>query len=407
MKQLLLSNGFRHGIARQLMLLSAIAIICGLLPVALVAAPTITYVQSAYSAPQTPQTAVNVAYTAAQTAGNLNVVVVGWNDTTATVSSVRDSKGNVYTRAVGPTTLSGFLSQSVYYAKNIVAAAARSNTVTVTFSGAAVYPDIRALEYSGADPNNPVDVTAAGSGTSTSSSSGSATTTTATDLIFGADTVTTTSGIGSGFTKRILTIPDGDVVEDKMVTTTGSYSATAPVTPTGKWIMQMVALRAAGSFTVSASPSSLTILQGNQGTSTITTTVSGGFNNAISLTATGAPSGTTVSFNPSTIPAPGPGTSTMTITVGANTPVGTYPITVSGNGGGVQQNTTVTLTVTGPPTFTISASPTSLTISQGNQGTSTITTAVSGGFNSSIALSAKATALQAIAVQQLQRMRPI
>ena len=62
MKQLLLSNGFRHGIARQLMLLSAIAIICGLLPVALVAAPTITYVQSAYSAPQTPQTAVNVAY---------------------------------------------------------------------------------------------------------------------------------------------------------------------------------------------------------------------------------------------------------------------------------------------------------------------------------------------------------
>ena len=156
-------------------------------------------------------------------------MVVGWNDTTATVSSVRDSKGNVYTRAVGPTTLSGFLSQSVYYAKNIVAAAARSNTVTVTFSGAAVYPDIRALEYSGADPNNPVDVTAAGSGTSTSSSSGSATTTTATDLIFGADTVTTTSGIGSGFTKRILTIPDGDVVEDKMVTTTGSYSATAPV----------------------------------------------------------------------------------------------------------------------------------------------------------------------------------
>ena len=152
--------------------------------------------------------------------------------------------------------------------------------------------------------------------------------------------------------------------------------------------MQMVALRAAGSFTISASPSSLTILQGNQGTSTITTAVSGGFNSAISLTATGAPSGTTVGFNPSTIPAPGSGTSTMTITVGASTPVGTYPITVSGNGGGVQQNTTVTLTVTGPPSFTISASPASVTISQGNQGTSTITTAVSGGFNSSIALSA-------------------
>ena len=37
----------------------------------------------------------------------------------------------------------------------------------------------------------------------------------------------------------------------------------------------------------------------------------------------------------------------MTITVGASTPTGTYPITVTGNGGGIQQNTTVTLTVTG------------------------------------------------------------
>ena len=38
--------------------------------------------------------------------------------------------------------------------------------------------------------------------------------------------------------------------------------------------------------------------QGNQGNSTITTTISGGFNSAISLSASGMPSGTTVSFNP-------------------------------------------------------------------------------------------------------------
>ena len=53
-----------------------------------------------------------------------------------------------------------------------------------------------------------------------------------------------------------------------------------------------------------------------------------------------------MSFNPNPIPAPGAGGSTMTITVGGSTPVGTYPITVTGNGGGIQQNTTVTLTVT-------------------------------------------------------------
>ena len=36
----------------------------------------------------------------------------------------------------------------------------------------------------------------------------------------------------------------------------------------------------------------------------------------------------------------------MTVNVGANTTVGTYPITVTGDGGGIQQYFTVTLTVT-------------------------------------------------------------
>ena len=50
-----------------------------------------------------------------QTAGDLNVVVVGWNDSTSVVNSVADSHGNNYTLAVGPTRVSGFLSQSIYY----------------------------------------------------------------------------------------------------------------------------------------------------------------------------------------------------------------------------------------------------------------------------------------------------
>ena len=48
--------------------------------------------------------------------------------------------------------------------------------------------------------------------------------------------------------------------------------------------------------------------------------------------------------------------------------MGTYPITVTGNGGGIQQNTTVTLTVTAAANFTISASPASLSVAQGNPG---------------------------------------
>src|SRR5271157_204697 len=163
----------------------------------------------------------------------------------------------------------------------------------------------------------------------------------------------------------------------------GTNNATGDLTPIASLGVTQIP-----SFTISALPVSLNIVQGNQGTSTVTTTISGGFNSAISLSASGMPTGVSISFNPQSIPAPGAGSSTMTITVASNTALGSYPITVTGNGGGVQQNTTVTLTVVAPPNFTISASPPSLSIAQGNQGTSTVTTTISGGFNSAISLSA-------------------
>ncbi len=192
-------------------------------------------------------------------------------------------------------------------------------------------------------------------------------------------------------------IPAGGILGNSTMTiTVGSSTPTGtyPITVTGNGggaqnsTTVTLTVTAPPTFTISASPASLSVVQGNQGTSTITTAISNGFNSSIRLSPSGVPSGTTVSFNPNPIPAPGSGNSTMSISVGSSTPTGTYPITVTGNGGGTQQSTTVTLTVTAPPTFTISASPASLSVVQGNQGTSTITTAISNGFNSSISLSA-------------------
>ena len=77
------------------------------------AAQTISFVQRNYSVPQTPQSTVTVAFTGAQSAGNLNVVIVGWNDSTASVTSVNDSKGNPYSLAIGPTVRAGQASQSI------------------------------------------------------------------------------------------------------------------------------------------------------------------------------------------------------------------------------------------------------------------------------------------------------
>ena len=218
------------------------------LPVARAQAPSPAFVQVNSAVPQsTAVSSVSVTFTAAQTAGNLNVVVVGWNDTTAAVTSLTDTAGNSYVRAIGPTLGAG-LSQSIYYAKNIVAAAAGANRVTVVFSPAAAYPDIRILEYRGIDSVNAVDVTAGAVGNSASSNSGAVTTTNANDLLFGANMVaTSTSGAGAGYTNRIITYPDGDMAEDRIVTSTGSYSATASMAAAGPWVMQMIAFRAAGS----------------------------------------------------------------------------------------------------------------------------------------------------------------
>ncbi len=196
---------------------------------------TIGFVQVGYTTTPSAQT-VTVAYPGAQTAGDLNIVVVGWNDTSATVQSVKDSAGNSYNLAIGPTSGTN-LRQSIYYASNI---ASGSNTVTVTFNQAAIYPDIRVLEYSGVSK---LDVTAAASGNSATASSGSAATTSSNELIFGANMVYTwVSAAGSGFTARTIT-PYGDIAEDKTVTKTGSYSASSPLGSPGPWVMQMVAFK--------------------------------------------------------------------------------------------------------------------------------------------------------------------
>ena len=90
----------------------------------------------------------------------------------------------------------------------------------------------------------------------------------------------------------------------------------------------------------------MTIARGSSGTSTITTTLSGSFNSAIALTASGLPAGATASFSPASIAAPGTGSSTLTISVGSTTAVGTYSVTVNGSGGGLTRATAINLTVT-------------------------------------------------------------
>src|SRR6267154_1028756 len=55
------------------------------------------------------------------------------------------------------------------------------------------------------------------------------------------------TGAGGGGTCRVITIPVWHIAEDRVVSTAGSYRATAPLAGAGAWVMQMVAFKATSS----------------------------------------------------------------------------------------------------------------------------------------------------------------
>src|SRR5256885_9827470 len=63
---------------------------------------------------------------------------------------------------------------------------------------------------------------------------------------------------------------------------------------------------------ISASPSSVTVVQGQSVTSTVSTTVTSGNAQTMTLSASGLPAGATASFNPSTVTAGGGSPATHT-----------------------------------------------------------------------------------------------
>src|SRR5579859_7261164 len=140
-------------------------------------------------------------------------------------------------------------------------------------------------------------------------------------------------------------------------------------------------------FSISDSPASRTVTKGSSTTYTVSTAVTSGSAQSVSLSASGLPSGTTASFSPTSVTAGS--SSTMTVSTTSSTLTGTYTLTIQGTATSGSHSTTASLTVNAPATndFSISANPSSLSIVQGNNGTSTISTAVTSGSAQTVSLS--------------------
>ena len=109
-------------------------------------------------------------------------------------------------------------------------------------------------------------------------------------------------------------------------------------------------------FSISAAPSSQTVVQGAGTSYTVTTALTSGAAQTVSLSAAGLPAGTTGTFSPVSVSAGG--ISTLSVTAAASTPSGSFTLTITGTGASATHSTTVGLVVTaaqaGGPTLGLS-----------------------------------------------------
>ena len=147
-----------------------------------------------------------------------------------------------------------------------------------------------------------------------------------------------------------------------------------------------VIVKGAGTgFTLAPTTPSLTVNQGGSGTDTINITDVGGFAGAVTLSATGLPTGVTAVFatNPTT------SSSLLTLTASAIAPAaGPVTVTITGVSGAITQTTTIAVTVVVVPIFTLAPTTASLTVIQGANNTDALTLTALNGFSGDVTLSA-------------------
>jgi PKD repeat protein len=168
--------------------------------------------------------------------------------------------------------------------------------------------------------------------------------------------------------------------------TPGTYQASLQVTDnSGMTSTAATRTITVSDFSVSATPSSRSVVQGISAVYTATVGALSGFTGTVALSASGLPAGATATFAPTSVTPSG--SSALTVATSGTTPAGSYTLTIRGTSGPVSRTATVTLNVTPAGDFTIAATPTSRTVQNGSNTTYTITITAGSGFTSAVSLS--------------------
>lgn len=141
-----------------------------------------------------------------------------------------------------------------------------------------------------------------------------------------------------------------------------------------------IALQSASApgFTLKPAASNLTLQQNQGGTDAITVTPINGFTGTVSLSVSGLPAGASSAFSGDT----------LVVFVPLSTPMGTYPLTITGVSGSTTATTTVDLVVTAAAAFTLTPASASVSLTAGASGTDAITITPSNGFAGTVSFSA-------------------
>jgi hypothetical protein len=144
-------------------------------------------------------------------------------------------------------------------------------------------------------------------------------------------------------------------------------------------------------FGVQVSPASQSVARGQTATYPVTTTGTGGFSGPVAYRVSGLPSGVTAGFAPSTTPisprSPS-ATAMLSLAIARSAPAGTYGLTITGTSGNTRRSVSASLTVTYAldGSFTVTATPASVSVALGSTSVHTVTVAASGGFSGSVRL---------------------